>query len=171
MKQKCILFAGAPGSSKTPVATYLSWNLGLPIFNNDVIRVEVSEDTLRRSPAPADDPEFVKRQKYRIFKLLESRKPFICDFSVDKNWPGMKEALDRYKYDYFLISFNYSREFIQKIGKAKGYPDNENNIMWYNQHTDFINKYGDDVDLVINEGNFSNRLDIALKAVKEFLDK
>jgi len=36
-----ILFAGAVGSSKSPIANYLSPKLNIPIFNNDAIRFEV----------------------------------------------------------------------------------------------------------------------------------
>jgi len=104
MKPKCILFAGAPGSSKTPVAIYLSWNLGLPVFNNDAIRREVAEDTLRR--ICSQDPEFVKRQKERIDKFFKKRKSFIYDRNVDCTWEETKEKLNKYGYEYFLISFN-----------------------------------------------------------------
>jgi cytidylate kinase len=43
-KKICITFAGAVGSSKTPISNYLSSRLNLPIFNNDTIRSEVIED-------------------------------------------------------------------------------------------------------------------------------
>lgn len=40
----CITFAGPVGSGKTPIAYYLSWNLALPILNNDSMRTETQED-------------------------------------------------------------------------------------------------------------------------------
>jgi len=40
----CLTFAGAAGSSKTPISNYLSTKLLLPVFNNDAIRTEVIED-------------------------------------------------------------------------------------------------------------------------------
>lgn len=40
-KKFCVTFAGAVGSSKTPVTHYLSCAFCLPILSNDAIRTEV----------------------------------------------------------------------------------------------------------------------------------
>ncbi len=41
MKKICICFAGVPGCDKSPLAVRLSWELGLPVFSNDMIRREI----------------------------------------------------------------------------------------------------------------------------------
>lgn len=169
MKPKCILFAGAPGSSKTPVAIYLSWNTDLPVFNNDAIRREVAEDTLNM--LRSQDPEFIKRQRERIEKVLKSKKSFIFDRSVDRSWQDTKELISKYGYDYFLISFNLSEDFIRTLGRAKGYPDNEENKIWFKQHMEFVSQYSDEIDLVIDDENFGKRMSVALSSVKKFLEQ
>jgi len=45
MKPFCITFAGPVGCSKTPLAHYLSINLGWPILSNDAFRSEIREDS------------------------------------------------------------------------------------------------------------------------------
>lgn len=67
MKHLCITFAGAIGSSKSPIANYLSISLGLPIFNNDSIRSEVTEDL-----GILDSKEYLKRRNKRFQELLKS---------------------------------------------------------------------------------------------------
>ncbi|MCC6563838.1 hypothetical protein IT087_03015, partial [Candidatus Uhrbacteria bacterium] len=61
MKPYCISFAGAIGSSKTPIAHYLSLKLGLPIHNNDVVRTEVKEEF-----GELREGEYEKRRDQRI---------------------------------------------------------------------------------------------------------
>lgn len=56
----CILFAGAIGSGKSPIANYLSYKFNLPVFNNDIIRTEVKEDLLRM-----DEEEYERRRSQR----------------------------------------------------------------------------------------------------------
>ncbi len=167
MKPKCILFAGPPGSSKTPVAIYLSWNTGLPIFNNDAIRREVAEDTKRA--ICSEDPEFLKRQSSRINKLFQSQRSFIFDRSIDRTWGKTKKLINENDYEYFLISFDLSDKLIEKNGKAKGYPNDNQNKVWYEEHKNFVKKQFDQIDLTINDGNFEKRLKISLKAVNNFL--
>lgn len=60
-KKICITFAGAVGSSKTPISNYLSTKLNLPIFNNDAIRSEVIEDL-----GIFDSEEHLKRRNARL---------------------------------------------------------------------------------------------------------
>jgi adenylylsulfate kinase-like enzyme len=67
MKKKvCIIFAGAVGSSKTPISNYLSIKLNLPIFNNDAIRSEVIEDL-----GFFDSNEHIKRRNSRLEEIIK----------------------------------------------------------------------------------------------------
>ena len=67
----CISFAAPVGTSKTPIATYLSWNTGLPIFSNDAIRSEVHQDT---SSGNLDQEIYLERRDERLTKVISSKK-------------------------------------------------------------------------------------------------
>ena len=73
MKDKTLItFAGAVGSSKTPIAHFLSLRFGLPIFNNDAIRTEVLEDL-----GVFDEEEYKRRRDTRLKELAEKNVSFI----------------------------------------------------------------------------------------------
>ncbi len=76
-----VTFAGPPGSSKTPITNYLSGKFGLPIFNNDSIRTEVTEDLLKFS-----EEEFRQRSLKRLNDLFNQGDSFILDASIDREW-------------------------------------------------------------------------------------
>lgn len=166
-KPICILFAGPVGSSKTPIANHLSWNLGLPIFNRDAIRKEVREDTL----TVEKDPEiFHQRVGERLEKLVKSKKSFILDASVDRKYKEIKEGLVDNGYDMFLISIDISKGYLSKFYEVKDYAKFMKEIdRFVNDHQKFLEEYGDEVDVVINDENFLNRLDICLEAVEEYI--
>jgi hypothetical protein len=169
MKPKCILFAGPGGCSKTPVAYFLSWNLGLPIFNNDTIRTEVTEDKLEYIP---QDPEYLKRRNERLKLLLNKHTSFIFDASIDRDWKAITEALRKQGYDYFIISYDLSKDFLIKRGVAKNYGSYaELTETWHSDHETFLRDSGQSVGLTINDDNFNERLSVSLAAVKGFLDK
>ena len=42
---------------------------------------------------------------------------------------------------------------------------------YFQQHEDFIGEHGIDVDVVITDGTFSRRNDIALQAMRDFLNQ
>ena len=85
----CITFAGPIGSGKTPIAYYLSWNLRLPILNNDSMRVETQED----------------------------EGELITDVYISKKDKRLKDIIDR-KIDFILllVSFAYHSFIIFKNG-------------------------------------------------------
>jgi broad-specificity NMP kinase len=167
-KPFCILFAGPPGCSKTPVAYYLSWNLNLPIFNNDAIRTEVHEDTLSLK---SDNDLQLKIRNERLEKLMRSKINFICDASIDRAWPKFKPKLQRAGYSTFIISFNLSSDFLIRLAKAKEYTASKTKTnKWFTCHNDFLNQYSKEIDFVINNDNFTSRLEESLKAVKRFIN-
>ena len=168
MRPKCILFAGPVGCSKTPVAYYLSWNLGLPIFNNDTIRTEVAEDKLEYIP---QDPEYLRRKDERVKELLAMKRSFISDASIDRDWKSVIQTLDEHGFDYFIISYNLPKEKLIKMDKAKNYGNNEGLInKWHADHEKFLAESGSIVGLNIDDNNFGNRLQQSLKVVKAFLE-
>lgn len=168
MKPKCILFAGPGGCSKTPVAYYLSWNLNLPIFNNDTIRTEVIEDKFVHVP---QDPEYIKRRDERLEVLLGKRSSFIYDASIDREWKLITEALEENGYEYFIISYDLSKEMLIKRGVAKGYGSYaELTETWHSDHEAFLKNSGLKVGLTINDSNFEKRLQLSLDAIQMFLE-
>lgn len=166
-KSSCILFAGPAGCSKTPTAVYLSWNLGLPVFSTDVIRMEVLEDILENDLGNA---LISSRRDERLKKLINSKKSFIYDASIDRTWPEMKKEIERNDYRCFIISFDLTPELLAKMARAKRYGAGQELVdKWYNDHQNFLKENGEEVSLSINDNNFPNRLDISLKAVEKFL--
>ncbi|MDO8507643.1 MAG: hypothetical protein Q7S53_03670 [bacterium] len=166
-KPICILTAGPPGASKTPVAYYLSWNLGLGMFSTDAIRLEVLEDILEND---LENEQINQRIDERLEKLINSKRSFIYDASIDRKWPKIKKQLEDNGYRYFIISFDLNPELLEKMAKAKRYGSGQELVdRWYNDHQNFLEEYGQEVALSIKNNNFSNRLDISLKAVEKFL--
>lgn len=165
-KEKFIItFAGPMGCSKTPVAYYLSWKLNLPILNNDAIRTEVIEDLGRFSEA-----EYLKRRDERIKENIEKERTFIYDASVDRAWKDWADNLEG--YDVFIISFDFSKNFLLKLYTSKGYDEAIEEIdRFMADHEKFINQFGDKVDLRITDENFKNRLKLSLDAVEEWMGK
>lgn len=166
-KPLCILFAGAVGSSKTPIANHLSWNLNLPIFNRDAIRTEVREDTL----VIEKDPEiFHQRANERLEKLIGTKISFILDSSMDRRYKEIKEGLIKNGYDIFLISIDITKEYLLKLYEAKGYIQSKSEVdRFIEEHNKFLREYGKEVNVVINDSNFGDRLEICLKALKGYI--
>ncbi len=167
MKVKyCIVFSGAIGSSKSPIAHHVGWNLGLPVFNNDTLRTEVKEDLL-----DFDSEEYEKRRDDRLFSLLDSGKSFIYDASIDRNWQSLKEKLEENDYEYFIINLDLSETLLRKLYEAKGYVDSEKNLD-SNQadHQAFVEKHKHLVNLRIDDEMFSQRLELSLKAVSSWVE-
>lgn len=165
-RPQCILFAGAPGSSKSPTATYLSYHLKLPIFSNDVVRVEVQEDLLQNDIAE----EYEKRRNYRLGQLLSNGDSFIYDASVDRHWSEIKQHLSSNGYSHFIISMDLSRELLEKLYQTKGYHSHLQEIdKVIADHDNFLESFADNVDLHITDDTFAERLELALQAAKSWL--
>lgn len=159
MRQSCcITFAGPVGTSKTPIAYYLSWNSGLPVLSNDIIRVEVEEDL-----GAFDQSEYERRRDERLKALIASGKSFIYDASVDRQWLKLKDWLG--DYQTFIISLDLSQAKIEQLYKAKGYTETQLIPQLYQQHQDFLKEHGQEVNLHITDESFADRLELSLKAV------
>ncbi len=164
-KPFCLTFAGPVGSSKTPIATYLSWNLGLPIFNNDAIRSEIAEDL---DACPPD--VLATRRNERLKALLASGRPFIGDFSVDRDWERVKTMLVEAGYDVFLISLDLSRDRLERMYLAKGYHESLHALdRLMADHAAFIHTYGSVIGFSVTEATFGERLEGCLRAVRAWM--
>ncbi len=163
-----ISFAGPIGSSKTPIAHYLSCALELPVFDNDAIRSEVAEDC-----GHFDETEYLKRRDTRLRKLLKEKKSFIYSTSVDRAWSKYRgEILDKHNYRTFLISINISKTRLKKLCLTKNYHETLKNIDEnYHDHLKFLKEHQKDINLHITDATFPNRLEISLQAVKKWLAK
>jgi hypothetical protein len=162
-KPKVILFACPMWSSKFAIAHYIGWNLNLPIFSRDAIRNEVKEDLGRW-----DVEEFERRAKPRFQELLNSKKDFILDASIDRKYDEYMDILK--EYDTFIISIDISKEYLEKMVKEKEYTTGVGSRLDknYEDHQEFLKEHTDDVDLHITDENFKDRLKISLEAIKKW---
>lgn len=119
----CITFAGAVGSGKTPIATYLSYNLDLPVFNNDALRSEIFEDFW-----VWNEEEYTKRRNERCLSILKEKKSFIFDASVDRAWSTLSEWLEINGYQAYVISLDLGEDFLKRLYESKG-------IQWIHKTT------------------------------------
>lgn len=163
-----ITFAGAVGSSKTPIAYYLSWKLNLPIFNNDCIRTEVIEEK-----GLFVESEYLKRRDDRIYQLVKSDLSFIYDASVDRVWKDKmtfwKEELG---YKVFIISLDLSKNVLEKLYRAKKYNKTLSRVdELIEDHGTFIDQCNNDVSLHISDRDFNDRLEISYQAVLLWLKR
>ncbi len=166
MKEKTIItFAGAVGSSKSPIATYLSWKLNLPIFNNDSIRSEVIEDM-----GTLDEQEYLKRRDERLKDVLQLGRSFILDASVDRAWDQFQDMADKAGFRACVISLDLSKDLLVSLWEKKGYHETlEQADELVADHDLFLEKYGDVVDLHIEDHDFKDRLRLSYEFVQEFL--
>jgi hypothetical protein len=169
-----ITFAGPPGSSKTPIAMHLSYTFNLPIIQMDAIRMEVREDVLVEDiNEPRALKEFTKRAWERYQPLLQKGVCFIDDSSADRSWKQRPTdqyyQLKQYDYDFFIISIDLSREYLQKLYDIKDAPQGEQADRYHNDHVQFLELYSDDVGVHITDHNFLDRIKVAEEAVKGFL--
>ena len=117
-KKFIITFAGAIGSSKTPISHYLSIKLNLPIFNNDAIRSEVKGDM-----GFLDEEEYIRRRDIRLKEILNSGIPFIYDASIDRAWKDKKEYIIQAQYEPYIISLDFSKELLLNLYQTTKYYD------------------------------------------------
>ena len=157
----CITFSGCVWSGKSPIASYISINLSLPILNADSIRSEVAEDLFK-----FDVEEFNKRFDSRLNEILESWKSFIYDASMDRYWPVIKKKLESHWYKVFIICLRLSKDILQKLHDATSY---EISDKWLDklieQNKKFIENYRNDINVIIDDDNYIDRISIAYKAV------
>jgi hypothetical protein len=161
-KNFCITFAGAVGSSKTPIAYHLSYTYNIPIFNNDTIRTEVIEDFLT-----FNTEEYINRRDSRAKEIFERGDSYIYDAGVDREWGKYREIVANYNYDWFIISMDLTKEFLTKLYKAKGYLESLERIdKIVEDHNNFLKEFDKDISLHITDKTFPDRLDLSSKAFK-----
>ncbi len=169
-KPYVICFAGVSGCGKSSVAHYLSCELGIPAFERDKIRREVLDDLLM--PDLSSDvakKTFEERSEARIQKLFATKTSFVIDSSVDRRWGRLKNYLEANEYEWLLISFDLSDERMRLVYNLYHNSDPAEIPMYSKQHQEFLDEYGLDVDLTINDENFNDRLKLSLEAVRDFL--
>jgi regulator of PEP synthase PpsR (kinase-PPPase family) len=158
----CIIFAGAIGCSKTPVANYLSYKLNLPILNNDSIRTEVLEDL-----KVFDQTEYAKRRDRRLKEIFKKGISFIYDASIDREYKQFSGMMKKNGYQYKIISFDLSETFLKQLYKIKKYHESAKRLkQLVKDHEDFLNNSGLKISAYITDNNFKNRLLMSYKAVK-----
>ena len=160
-KPLCIVFAGAIGSSKTPIANYLSYKLNLPVFNNDAIRSEVIEDL-----GAMDNKIYEERRNERVKEIIENKISFIFDASIDRVWKELKQWLQRSDYKWFIISLDLSKGFLIELYKNKGYSESlamlDKLIL---DHQLFVSENLKEINLSIKDNNFKERLKLSYLAI------
>lgn len=160
-----VTFAGPPGSSKTPIANYLSEKFNLPIFNNDSIRTEVTEDLFK-----FNEEEFRKRSFSRLTSLFKEGNSFILDLSIDREWKNYQNELIKSNYKIFTISMDLSREFLVKLYQAKNYTESLKNIdKFILDHQQYLSLYSSMPNLSINDKNFLDRLILSEQSLTSWL--
>jgi predicted kinase len=160
-----ILFAGVPGSSKSPIATYLSWNLNLPIFNNDVLRSEYKEDN-----GTFDVAAYENLRDDRLDELAAKGVSFIYDASVDRQAARIAQWLDDNGYESFVISLDLDKDFIESLYDAKEYAQLDLLDEWYEHHEAFLKEYPEVPDVHITSKEFPKRLQISLDAAAVWIE-
>ena len=169
-KKFCILFSGAIGSSKTPIATFLSEEIGLPIFNNDSIRTEVLEDFSDTGETIVVERELAYnfRRDERLIKMLNRGESFILDASIDRRWDMLKPGLELYGYRWFIISLDLKKSLLLKLYKSKGYTISDSLDKTIKDHNLFVKKNKQEIGLHISDKNFKDRMELSLEAVTKW---
>ena len=163
------MFAGAVGTSKTPIAHYLSVHLGLPIFSTDAIRSEVREDT---GKAELDLDIFIPLKENRFKEIVARGRSFIFDASIDRHWDEIKAELAKKKYRWFIISMDLSHKFIKRLYEIKNYQESIERLdQLITDHNNFLAQNEAEVGFCINDSNFPDRLEMALQAASKFVGK
>lgn len=164
-KPLCITFAGPVGSGKTPIAYFLSWNLGLPILNNDSMRTETQEDM-----GELDMQIYKQKRDSRVKSILENKISFIYDASVDREWKNKKDIIYQHDYRVFIISMDFSLYKIKKIFQSKDYNQFDHLEKTYLDHQNFLAEYSEIVNLSLTDNDFENRLELSLSSLRRWLD-
>lgn len=163
----CITFSGCVWSWKSPIASYISINLSLPVLNADSIRSEVAEDFFEFNVEI-----FNKRFDERLNEILQSWKSFIYDVSMDRYWPEIKKKLESHWYKIFIICLSLSKDFLKKLYNATSYKISD---MWLDklieQNKQFIENHSDDIGITIDDSNYINRISIVYNSVIRRISK
>lgn len=160
------MFAGVVGCSKTPTSNYLSYNLKLPVFNNDAIRTEVIEDF-----GEFEEKIYLQRRDERLGQIISNRISFIYDASLDREYKRIDAIRQEYGYEIFIISFNLSKEFIVNLYEVKKYSESLQRVdELISDHERFLGDYAGKIGLIINDSDFKHRLELSLKHSSDFIN-
>lgn len=163
-KKYCISFAGPIGSSKTPIAYYLSQKFNLIMINNDTIRIEVTEER-----GYLDEEEYQKRRNNRVEEMLETGQSFIFDASIDRSWDVFEQYLKSFGYSWFVISIDISKELLTRLYHAKNYSFTPEEIdQNYEEHQQFLKEHPEHINLHLTDDDFLNRLELSAKAFEDW---
>lgn len=182
-KPYAVVFSGVPGTSKSSIADYLSWNFDIGILRSDSVRFEVKEDMRVDNLSIGEDldfsgvnpngalEEFERRLRERRYTILALGKLIILDGSMDRKWPEVKDELHRYGYDWFMINMELSREFLVNLYTGTGRESFIPQLDGYmRDHAKFLDQYNTDIDLSITDHNFNARLKIAASGLQTYID-
>lgn len=152
------------------MAHHLSTAFGWPILCNDVVRSEVKEDTLQ----PQLDRELYNARVVERIKELAIRPAnLVYDASQDRGWERyLANFGGEPPYRFGVISFDLSREFYVRLLQAKQYDSTLTQAdKLLADHTEFLQKHADTVICTITDANFSDRLQLAETAVRNFISQ
>jgi predicted kinase len=168
-----VVFAGAPGSSKSIVAHHLSVEFNLPILNRDIIRSEVKEEFLVSNiNEPKALKEFEKRFNERWHEILARKQNVILDGSVDRSWSRTKQKLEAAGYAWFMIDMELSKKFFVELFTATKRPKAIDQLdMYLEQHENFLKKYDNDISVKVTDKTFKNRLSVTETGLRDFLSR
>lgn len=170
MKPLVIFFAGPTAAGKSQMAYWLSEQFGLPIFSTDSVRqdTKVYKDVIDINEALED---FEKAKQWRIKQLLEKKKPFIYDGSVDRRWPQLKKMAEDAGFGWLLIDFDLSSERLQKNRRMFDRIENDELFnSWIADHQKFHEQFDSDAQLHITDENYQKRDLLASDLVKKALN-
>jgi len=185
MKEKpyAVVFSGVPGTSKSSIADYLSWNFDIGILRTDSIRFEVKEDMRVKHLSIGEDldfsspngngalEEFERRLRERRRSILAIGRTVILDSSMDRKWAEVRAELEAYGYDWFMINMELSKNFLVDLYNGTGRESFIPQLDGYlRDHRKFLDSYEQDIDLEINDQNFLGRLAIAATGLSNYID-
>jgi hypothetical protein len=96
---------------------------------------------------------------------------FIVDASIDREFSKIEKVLKENNYEFYIISFDLSKEFLRELYKIKKYEESLASLdQLFLDHENFLKFNHDLVGVRINDERFPNRLEIALSGVKGFMN-
>ena len=91
---------------------------------------------------------------------------------MDRYWPVIKKKLESHWYKVFIICLSLSKDFLQKLHDATSY---EISDKWLDklveQNKKFIENYKNDINVIINDNDYINRISVAYESVVKWISK
>jgi hypothetical protein len=112
----------------------------------------------------------LKRRDERLAGVLERKRNFILDASVDRVYPELRTTLLENGFAFGIISMDLSSGFLRNLYQSKGYSDSLSKLgQFVEDHEKFLQSSPSEIILRISDRNFPNRLQNSLTAAKAFL--